>query len=139
MGIIDRLFKRKPKKVYVEEETKQNEITDFQKVCTGDVEVYEALKDVMFLDPRKIKVSIKDAIANAKKLEKEGNNLRASVWYRIAGGLALYEGDVRKVKEFFGKYSKLTGKDLKILEIPEKAVKKAREYYEKYLKEKVWS
>ena len=56
-------------------------------------------------------------------------------YYMIAGGLALYKGDLKKVVKYFGKYSKLTGQKLKILEIPERALKKAREYYAKCLKE----
>jgi len=33
------------------------------------------------------------------------------------------------VKRYFGKYAELTGRKVKILEIPERAVEKAREYY----------
>jgi len=138
MGILDRLLKRKEKQN--EEEVKIEEVktgpTELEKLCAGNSEVLEALRDTMFLDPTKIEFSIKDALVNAKEMEKAKDELRAAIWYRIAGGLAIHEGDVSKVKEYFGKYAKLTGKKLKILEITEEAVKKAQEYYRKYLEEK---
>jgi len=136
LRILDKLSsfrKRKKEEVVVEVEEKI-EPTELEKFCKNDLELYEALKDTMLLDPRKVNMSLKDVISKAKKAEKEKNNLMASIWYKIAGGLAIYEGDVSKVKELFGKYAKLTGKNLKILEMPDKAVKKAQEYYEKYLK-----
>ncbi|RLI22728.1 hypothetical protein DRO54_00335 [Candidatus Bathyarchaeota archaeon] len=139
MGVLDRLFKRKKKGEEEEIEKtseKEREITDLEKLCSDSPETFEALKDTMFLDPRKIDTSFEDAISKAKELEKAKDNLRAAVWYRIAGGLAIYEGNVSRVKECFDKYAKLTGTNLKILEIPEEAVKKAHEYYEKYLKDK---
>jgi len=57
--------------------------------------------------------------------------------FRIAGGLAIWKGDVEKVKEYFKKDSELTGRKWKILEpgMAERAVKKAQEYYAQVLKE----
>ncbi|MHA1832403.1 MAG: hypothetical protein ACTSV7_00300 [Candidatus Baldrarchaeia archaeon] len=110
-------------------------VTDLEKLCLDSPDVFKALKDTMFLDPRKIDVSLEEASSRAKKLEKAKDTVRAAVWYRIAGGLAIYSGDVSKVKEYFSKYAKLTGRNVKILEVPEEAVNKAREYYKKYLKE----
>jgi len=137
MGILDRLLKRKGKQNGEEiKEEVQTGPTELEKLCAGNSEVLEALRDTMFLDPTKIDVSLKDALANAKEMEKAKDKLRAAMWYRIAGGLAIYEGGVSKVREYFGKYAKLTGKKLKILEVTEEAVKKAQEYYQKYLKEK---
>jgi len=111
-------------------------VTDLEKLCLDSPDVFRALKNTMFLDPRKIDVSLEEALSNAKELEKAKDTVRAAVWYKIAGGLAIYSGDVSKVKEYFGKYAKLTGKKPKILEVTEEAVKKAQEYYQKYLKEK---
>ena len=137
MGILDRLLKRKGKQNREEiKEEVQTSPTELEKLCADNSEVLEALRDTMFLDPTKIEFSIKDALVNAKEMEKAKDELRAAIWYRIAGGLAIHEGDVSKVKEYFGKYAKLTGKKLKILEITEEAVKKAQEYYRKYLEEK---
>jgi len=137
MGILDRLLKRKEKKGEVKEMVEEKiKLTDIERLCLDSPQVFDALKDTMFLDPRKIDVSLKDAVFKAKEFEKAGDVLRAALWYRIAGGLAIYKGDAFKAKEFFGKYAKLTGKSLKILEIPEKAVKKAQEYYRKCLEKK---
>ena len=137
MGILDRLLKRKGKQNEGEiKEEVQTGPTELEKLCAGNSEVLEALRDTMFLDPTKIDVSLEDALTNAKEMEEAKDKLRAAMWYRIAGGLAIYEGDVSKVREYFGKYAKLTGKKLKILEVTEEAVKKAQEYYQKYLKEK---
>ena len=134
MGFLDRLFGSKKQEKIKEESEKEAGLTELERLCSDDLEVFEALKTTMFLDPRKVDVSMKDAVARAKELEKAEDNLRAAIWYKIAGGLAIYEGKVSKVKEYFGKYAKLTKKDLKILEIPEKAVEKAQEYYEQFLK-----
>lgn len=134
---ILRLFKGKEKEKKFGEmlEEKKEVSSRLKELCSADIEVFEALKDTLFLDPRKINFSLNDAVSKARELEKSKDTLRAAVWYRIAGGLAIYEGDVSKVKEYFSKYAKLTGKNLKILELPEEAVKKAQEYYGKYLKD----
>ncbi len=89
----------------------------------------------MFLDPRKVGTSMKEAADNAEKSEKEKDFVRARTWYEIAGGLAIYEGNVKKVVEFFTE-SKKSHQDTKytILKNPEKAVAKAQEYYKQYLK-----
>ncbi len=128
MGFLDRFRKKK-----VEEKTE--EISDLERICMGDKEVYEALRRTMLLDPRKVGVPIKEAIKRAKDFEKQKDKLRAKTWYEVAGGLAIYEGDVEKVKEYFGKCVKLSPEsNYAILKIPEKAVSKAQEYYQKYLK-----
>jgi hypothetical protein len=89
----------------------------------------------MFLDPRKIEISMKDAVENAKKFEKENDLARAKAMYEIAGGLAIYEGNVKKVVEYFSECERLQP-DMKypIIKNAEKAVAKAQEYYKKYLK-----
>jgi hypothetical protein len=125
--------KKKEEKERPSEEIKKP--TELEKICANDKEVYEALKDTMFLDPRKIRISMREAEERAKEFEKSGDKLRAIIYYRMAGGLAIYEGNAQKVKEFFGKCQELSGKSYSILKIPEKAIAKAKEYYEKYLKE----
>ena len=131
MGVFDGLFKRKKE---AEEKVKEEaELTELEKLCVDDPETFEALKNTMFLDPRKVGVSMEDALAKAKKMEEMGDNLKAAIWYRVAGGLAIYKGDVSEVTECFSKYAKLTGRELKILEIPGKAVEKAQENYKRFL------
>jgi hypothetical protein len=131
--ILER-FKRKEKEVEI---VKKEEIkrTELEILCGEEEEVYKALSNTMFLDPRKIGISLKEAEEKAKELEKSGDLTRAKVHYQIAGGLAIYEGNVEKVKEIFGKLQKLSNKEYLILKIPEKAIQKAQEYYKKYLKE----
>lgn len=128
-----KFWKKKEEKI--EEKPKEEvKITELEEICGGDKEIYEALYQTMFLDPRKIGTSIKEAYENAKKFEESKDLTRAAVWYKIAGGLAIYQGDVKKVKEYFEKCEELLGISFPILENPEKAISKAKEYYQKYLK-----
>jgi len=130
MKLLGLLGKKAKKK---EEQAALETVDELEEICKGEPELIEALKNVMFINPGRIEIKLEHAVSKAKEMEKKRDKLRAAVWYRIAGGLAIYEGNVPKVKEYLGKYSKLTGKSLKILEIPEKAVKAAQEYYSKYL------
>jgi len=130
LGLLDR-FRKKEKKIEVE--TKKT-ITELEQLCGDDKETYEALLNTMFLDPRKPGTSMKEAADNAKKYEKAKDFVKARMWYEIAGGLAIYEGNVKKVVEFFSEIEKISP-DTKytILKNPEKAVAKAQEYYKQYL------
>ncbi|MDI6691282.1 MAG: hypothetical protein QME50_05370 [Candidatus Bathyarchaeota archaeon] len=133
MGILDRFRKKKEERKTDTENTKT--ITELEQICGDDKETYEALHNTMFLDPRKITTSMKEAVENAKKFEKEKDFIRARTWYELAGGLAIYEGNVKKVVEYFSECEKLSpNTKYPILKNPEKAVAKAKEYYEKYLK-----
>jgi hypothetical protein len=131
LGLLDR-FRKKEKKIDIE--TKKT-ITELEQFCGDDKETYEALHHTMFLDPRKPETSMKEAAENAKKSEKAKDLVKARAWYEIAGSLAIYEGNVKKVVEFFTECEKISP-DTKypILKNPEKAVDKAQEYYKKYLK-----
>ena len=131
MGLLDR-FRKKEK--IIEVETKKT-ITELEELCGDDKETYEALRHTMFLDPRKTGTSMKEAAESAKKFEKAKDFVKARTWYEIAGSLAIYEGNVKKVVEFFTECEKISP-DMKyaILKNPEKAVEKAQEYYKKYLK-----
>ncbi|MBS7252240.1 MAG: hypothetical protein KIH08_16875 [Candidatus Freyarchaeota archaeon] len=123
----------KKKKEEEKEEKAEVKKTEMEEIC-GDKEVYEALHNTMFLDPRKITMTSQEAAKKAEEFEKSGDLMRARIWYQTAGGLAIYEGNVEKVKEYFGKCKELSQSNYKILKIPEKAVQKAQEYYRKYLK-----
>lgn len=132
MGLLD-IFKRK-KKEEAKTTVEARQMTELEQLCGDDKETYAALVNVMFLDPRKIGVSMEEAAENAKKFEKEKDVTRAKLWYQIAGGLAIYEGNVKKVIEYFSKCEKLSpGASYPILKNPEKAVAKAQEYYKKFL------
>lgn len=108
--------------------------TELEQLCGEDKEVYEALVDTMFLDPRKVRTSMEEAAKKAKDFEKSGDALEASEWYHTAGGLAIYQGNIVKVKQFLEKCEELSSRKYPILKNPEKAIAKAQEYYQKYLK-----
>jgi hypothetical protein len=129
-GLMLPIFGRK------EREKKENEaakMTPLEQLCADDKETYEALLPVMILNPRKIEASMKQAVDNAKKYEKEKDLASARMWYQIAGGLAIYEGNAKRVIEYFQSLERVTGQKFPILKNPEKAVAKAQEYYKKYL------
>lgn len=111
-------------------------VTELEQLCGEDKETYEALMHTMFLDPRKVAIASKDASENARRFEKAKNDLMTKTWYEIAGGLAIYEGDAKKVSEYFGKCADLSQEmTYTILKDPERAVAKAQEYYKKMLKD----
>ena len=116
---LNRLFKGRAKTekestaVLPSSRPEETELPDLEAVCGDDIEVYEALRDTMFLTPWLLTETMEEAAEKGS--------------YKIAGGLALYKGDVEKVREYF----RLTGRELKILDIPERDVEKAQEYYAK--------
>ena len=137
MGILDRLKRKKQQeKIETVQAESKKSFTELQEFLGSDQETYKALSTSMFLDPRKINVQMNEAAENAKTLENERDFVRSKVWYEIAGGLAIYKGNVKKVTEYFTKLSSISPEDdYLILTDPKKAVLKAQEYYEKYLKE----
>ena len=71
---------------------KPRTFTQLEQLCADDKETYEALVPVMFLDPRKVETTVKQAAENAKRFEKDKDFVSARMWYEVAGGLSLYEG-----------------------------------------------
>ncbi len=134
--MVRRIFRRKKKKERHEEQPEEVRITDLEKICGDDKEVCKALLHTMFLDPRKVQVTLDDVLRTAVDFEKKGNSEQAKIWYHVAGGLALWRGDVAKVKLYFGKCAKLAPEmDYELItKIPERAVEIARKYYEKFLR-----
>lgn len=105
-----------------------------QEITGNDEEMYRAMSRLLFLDPKRITMSLEDTVSQATSFEASGNKTRAEVWYRIAGGISLYRGDADGVRKFFEKASSIAG-DSK----PEyktmagrasDAVSMARKYYE---------
>lgn len=136
LGILDRFRRKKKEEKTSSEPTKT--VSELEQFLGDDRETYEALSNTMYLDPRKIDVSMEEAAENAKKAEKAKDFIEARTWYEIAGGLAIYKGDVKKAVEFFSACEKiLADKKYAILKDPEKAVAKAQEYYKQYLKDQV--
>lgn len=133
MGIMDR-FRRKETKVQTQS---VKMLSELEQICGEDKETYMALYHTMFLYPKRIHYTVKDAVENAKRYERERNLGRARIWYDIAGGIALYEGNSKKVAEFFSEAGKLSGLDYPIVNRAEKAVAVAQVYYKKTLKDQV--
>lgn len=133
MNFLKKIGRKKKEGALSSEEVKKI-VTDLESICGDDKEIYEALLNIILLDPRKIGKSIREATREAEKFEELGDMTRAKIWYEIAGGLAIYDGNVEKVKEIFSKCEKLFNRKYPILKIPERAVAKAQEYYQKYLK-----
>jgi len=65
------LFRKGKKESLLGEKTKETVITDLDSLCGSDKNVCKALEHVMFLDPRKIGASIKEAEKKASKFEKQ--------------------------------------------------------------------
>lgn len=143
-------FRRKKEEVKEVKEKPKEEKTPLEILCAEEPDVYEALKDTMFLDPRKMGTSLEEAIQKAKEFKKSKDITKAMMWYKTAGGLAIFEGNITKVKECFGKWRDLRRDEMhrlgihlseilkfnpKILEpgITKRALEKAKEYYEKHL------
>lgn len=127
---MQRFRGRKEKKSKVEHE---GNVSELEQLTGNDKETYEALCSTMFLDPRKIETSLEQAADNAEKSEKDGDMARAGMWYEVAGGLAIYEGNVKKVIEHYTDAARVTGRQYVILKNPKKAVAVAQEYYKKAL------
>jgi hypothetical protein len=129
---LARMFRRRKNKDKVKEEVSVP-MTDLEELCADDKETYSALFSAMFLDPTKVGVSVKDAADTAKRKEKEKDLTGARMWYEVAGALAIYGGDVKKVAEYYGSAQRVANKEYPILKDPQKAVAKAQEYYKKHL------
>jgi hypothetical protein len=109
-------------------------LSKLQEITAGDDEMYRSLSRLLFLDPKKITTSLEDAISQATTFESTGNRTRAEVWYRIAGGIALYRGDPESVRKFFEKASSIAGdrrpEYKTIASRSQDAVNLARKFYE---------
>jgi hypothetical protein len=125
-------FRKEKKSVPKPASQQTTQMSDLQELVGNDKETYDALAQTMFLNPKNIDSSMKQAAENAKKADTDGDKAKAGMWYHVAGGLAIYEGNVKKVAEYFGIAEKITGRHYGILQNPEKAVAVAQEYYKKF-------
>src|SRR5919108_6082710 len=80
-----------------------------QEIVGTDAEMYQSMSRLLFLDPKKITTSLEEVVSKASSFESAGNRLRAELWYRIAGGIALYRGDTENVRKFFEKAAQYSG------------------------------
>lgn len=129
MGIMNRFRKKEEGNIKIQP-TKV--ITELDKMFGNDKQTIDALTHTMLLDPTKMGIRSKEALETATKFEKAKNTLMASTWYHVAGELAIYEGDVDSVVEYFKKCKELAPiSEYTILEDPRKYVAKAQEYYKR--------
>ena len=109
-------------------------LSKLQELTVGDAEMYQSLSRLLFLDPKKITTSLEDAVSQATTFDSNGNKTRAEVWYRIAGGIALYRGDSESVRKFFEKASTIAGdrrpEYKTVASRSQDAVNLARKFYE---------
>ena len=109
-------------------------LSKLQEITGSDAEMYRSLSRLLFLDPKKITTSFEDAVSQATTFDSTGNKTRAEVWYRIAGGIALYRGDAESVRKFFEKAYSIVGESRPeyktIASRSQDAVNLARKFYE---------
>lgn len=107
-----------------------------RELCGEDGDLYGAMSRLMFLDPKKITMSLEGVLKNAQDYETQGNKLRAEVEYRIAGGISLSKGDVDGVNKYFSKAASFSGDShpeyATILKRSSEAVAIARKYYDEF-------
>jgi hypothetical protein len=133
--VFNMIFWRKKKSEITPALTEDQNI--LEQICGDDTALYGNLSDCLYLHPVG-KLTYEDAMKKAETLEKDGKIQDAcrSYWHD-AGASALYEGNVEGVKKAFGKHRELSGRSSRITEVPEKAVEKAREFYDRTLKPEV--
>jgi len=135
VSFLTRLFRKKKEVASQKEnvpvpEKKEVTVVELKTICADDPEAYDALYDTMLLGLGSIGITLEEAVKKAKKLEAEGDVSGAYYAYWTAGRLALREGTLKQVKAYFGACARLKPEEkLKILEVPERAMKKAQEYY----------
>lgn len=109
-------------------------LSKLQDVTGSDAELYQVMSKLLFLDPKRITTPLDEVLKQASQLESSGSRMRAEVWYRIAGGIALYKQDVDGVRKFFEKASSLAGDSRPeyktIAKRAEDAINVAKKYYE---------
>jgi len=122
------------KEEIVKRDLRDKIIMGLEKLCGNDKELYDALAKSMFLDPRKVGMTMEEAVENAENAEKNKELIRAAIWYRTAGSLAIYENNPKKVEEYFSKSEKLwPERKYVITKNAKKAVAVAQEYYKNAL------
>jgi len=128
------LFGRKRPQALPEGNSEPIVANRLQELTGSDAEMYQSLSKILFLAPKRINASLEDAVSQASAFEASGDKMRAELWYRIAGGIALYRADAGAVRKYFEKAASLAvyGKPeyKAIMTRAEDAVGVARKFYE---------
>ena len=109
-------------------------LSRLQELTGIDLEMYQSMSRLLFMDPKKITTSSEEAVSQAASFEATGDKIRAEIWYRIAGGIALYKGDAEAVRKFFEKATSISGVSKPeyktVASRAQEAVSIAQKYYE---------
>jgi hypothetical protein len=128
------LFGRKKPQTQVVGNPEPEVHSRLQEIIGNDLEMYQTMSRLLFMDPPKITTSLEEAASRASSFEASGDKTRAEVWYRIAGGIALYKGDAEGVRKFFEKAASISGNSkpeyTTAVGRSQEAVSIARKYYE---------
>jgi hypothetical protein len=71
---------------------------DIGSLCANDIDLTDALRRTLFLNPGRIEGSMEVLEKQAHELEKKGDKLRARINYETAGRIALAKSDVESVR-----------------------------------------
>jgi len=128
------LFGKKKTQTQANPNSEPPMLSRLQEIIGSDTEMYRTMSRLLFMDPKKITSSLEEAVSQAANFEASGNKTRAEVWYRIAGGIALYRGDAEGVRKFFEKAASISGgakpEYKTVANRSQEAVSIARKYYE---------
>ncbi len=136
-------FRRKKEEKKEEEKPESTEKSLLEELCKGDTELFSVLSHTVLLNPSRLSGErIESYIEKAQESEKKKDFLRARINYQTAGEIALYEGKLKQVQNFFKKCEELESNPeyKKIFTYyskkasAEKALKIAQEYYTQTVK-----
>lgn len=134
LGLFGRKKNQTPSTANPSENPEPMVLSKLQELTGSDAEMYQSLSRLLFLDPKKITTSLEEATSQASTFDSTGNKTRAEVWYRIAGGIALHQGDAEGVRKFFEKAYSIAGNSRPeyktIASRSQDAVNLARKFYE---------
>jgi hypothetical protein len=138
MGLLDFLRGKKETKKTKEETPESAETSLLEELCKGDTNLFNALSHTLLLNPQRlVKEGIESQVKQAEESRKNKDLLRARIHYQAAGEIALYEGKLEQMREFFKKCAELEA-DPEYKKVftyfsrkanAEKALKVAQEYY----------
>lgn len=139
---MPKLFGKKKEQTQPRATMIESPLTELEKLCGSDKELYLTLeRTLIFRVPPSplIDLEIKNAVAKAEVFEKDGDKISARVFYKQAGDLAIYKGDLAEVQKYYTKCLEVDPEWLgkSMLEFffgpkAEKAMKTAEKYYSKF-------
>ena len=109
------------KDAHVTSKTEPKTLLD--ELCGGNKELREALSRALLLNPETtVKEGIESHVEKAEEYEKAQRITNARIEYQIAGQIALHDGKLQQMQEFFKKAAEIE---------PDSPYRKAFEYFGK--------